>query len=80
MPDPIGLELNSRSRFPRALSVEKVTKRWGRWFAVSILFSTRPIDVDFSCSLVSCLGNKLFTFGGALVALPALPLLAIVLL
>ena len=30
--------------------------------------------------LVSCLGNKLFTFGGALGARPALPLLAIALL
>ena len=30
--------------------------------------------------LVSCLGNKLFTFGGVLGARPALPLLAIALL
>jgi hypothetical protein len=31
-------------------------------------------------ALVSCLGNKLFTFGGVLCARPALPLLAIALL
>lgn len=30
--------------------------------------------------LVSCLGNKLFTFGGVLGARPVLPLLAIALL
>ena len=35
---------------------------------------------DFLGALVSCLGNKLFTFGGVLSVRPALPLLAIALL